>query len=330
MKPIEIPEFRPHPLLRGPHVQTLAGFYLPAKRIPYRAVPYVVTLPDGDQLVLHEDCPPDWQRTDGMALLMHGLAGCHRSGYMIRIADKLCAAGVRVFRMDLRGCGAGAKCARLPYHAGRSDDALAAVHYILGTAPDSALALVGFSLSGNVLLKLLGEAPGNLPLQITCAAAVNPPIDLAACVARLERPGNRFYDRHFVKLLNRHVRLRRRWSPDSPDFPTGQRPRRLFDFDDWFTAPVCGYGTAAIYYAQCSAEQFVPAIRIPTLILTSRDDPLVPAEPFESLALPPCVRLHLTEHGGHLGYVGRRNGDPDGRWMDWRIVDWVTGMRDRG
>ena len=118
-----LPPFRQHLLFRGGHAQTLAGAYLPGRRYRYRAEQREVTLPDGDRIVLHDDCPAGWQSGQRAALLIHGLAGSHQSGYMQRIAHKLQARGVRAFRMDLRGCGAGAGLARLPYHSGRSEDA---------------------------------------------------------------------------------------------------------------------------------------------------------------------------------------------------------------
>src|SRR5690606_10563588 len=103
-------------------------------------------------------------------------------------------------------------------------------------------------------------------------------------------------------------------------------PRKLFDFDDAYTAPVSGFGTAEEYYRRCSAAQFVKQIRVPTVIVTSRDDPLVPVASFEALSLPACASRVIAESGGHLGYVARRGIDPDCRWMDWRVVDWLKGV----
>ena len=112
--------------MRGGHLQTIAAGYLPGHKFPYQAVQHTVVLPDGDAIILHDDCPPAWTPSDRVALLIHGLAGCHESPYMVRIAGKLNAIGVRTFRMDLRRSGAGWRLARFPYHAGRSLDALEA------------------------------------------------------------------------------------------------------------------------------------------------------------------------------------------------------------
>lgn len=317
-------EFRPHPLLPTGHLQTLAGLFLPQGRTQEQARQHTVGLDDGDQIILHDDCPPSWNAGGRTALLIHGLAGCHTSPYMQRIARKLNHRGVRTFRMDLRGCGAGMGLARLPYHSGRSEDAVAALRKIAELSPDSPTTLIGFSLGGNIILKLLGESAAALPAQLDRAVAVCPPVDLLACVKSLAEGVNRLYDRHFVTLLRQQLGIQQRLLPDAPRLDARHQPRGVFDFDEMFTAPVCGFGTALNYYRLCSSAQFVPEIRVPTLILAAADDPLVPRQMFADLRLSSAVTLHLAPSGGHLGFIGRHNGDPDRRWMDWRVVDWAT------
>lgn len=317
------PPFRPHPLLRGGHAQTLAGVYLPGHRHDYRARQHRVDLADGDQLVLHDDCPEAWRPDARMALLIHGLAGCHESGYMRRIAHKLNAHGVRVFRMDLRGCGAGQAFARLPYHSGRSEDARAAVEFLAALAPEAPLTLVGFSLGGNITLKLLGELGGDACGRLDSAMAVCPPADLAACSRQISRRRNRPYDRYFVRLLIEQITQRARVLPDAARVRFARTPRTIWEFDNEFTAPVCGFGTADRYYAAASSAPLVSRIRVPTRILAAADDPMIPPDIWERLKLPESVHLHVSRHGGHLGFVGRGGMDPDRRWMDWRVVDRV-------
>ncbi len=320
---MQIPRFERHPLLVNGHMQTLAGFYLPWRNCPHRASQSVVDLPDGDAIVLHDDSPHQWRTGEPVALLIHGLAGCHLSPYMVRVTRKLTDHGIRVFRMDLRGCGSGSGLARLPYHAGRSEDVQAALAHVSQMCPGSRISPVGFSLSGNILLKFLGEFPEIVPPCVERAVAVNPPIDLLGCVESLAKPSNQIYDRHFVKLLYRQVRDRQR-EEDAVEHPQLDQPDCLYEFDDKYTAPVSGFGNAKNYYKLCSAAQFVKGIQIETLVLTARDDPLVPVRTFETLQTPATVTVHISEHGGHLGYIGRRGRDPDRRWMDWRIVDWIT------
>jgi predicted alpha/beta-fold hydrolase len=322
---VKTADFQPHPLLRTGHFQTLAGVYWPRPRLVETARLHTVTLPDGDRIILHDDCPAAWQAGDRTALLIHGLTGDHTSGYMVRVASKLNACGVRSFRMDLRGCGAGLGLARLPYHSGRSDDAASALNAIGEICPGSPTALIGFSLGGNITLKLVGESAHDLPDNLDRAMAICPPVDLLACVRALGRGVNRLYDRHFVSGLTQQVAKLRRLIPDAPSLPAGHAPRGVFDFDDMFTAPVCGFGTALNYYRLCSSAQFVPAIRIPTLILAAANDPLVPSDVFAGLQLSPAVTLCLPRSGGHMGFISHRNGAPDRHWMDWRVVEWVTG-----
>jgi predicted alpha/beta-fold hydrolase len=325
-----IPPFRPHPLVRGGHAQTLAGAYLPGHRFVDRAQHRVVRLDDGDALVLHDDCPADWQPTHRSALLIHGLAGCHESGYMRRIAGKLNAQGVRAFRMDLRGCGAGVALARLPYHSGRSDDAAAALAAIAQMFPDSPTTLVGFSLGANITLKLLGELGESACGNLDSAMAVCPPTDLAACSRQISLPANRMYDRFFVGLLLEQLRARERLVRDAARVSFTRTPRTLWEFDDSFTAPICGFGTADNYYRAASSLPWIARIERPTLILASRDDPMIPPRALEQLQPPPSVRVHMAESGGHLGFVGRGGCDADRRWMDWRVVEWVTRQGVRG
>lgn len=314
--------FQPHPLLRGGHVQTLAGAYLPGPRFAYRARQHIVCLPDGDRIVLHDDMPEGWQACDRAALLIHGLGGSHLSTYMQRIAVKLQRCGVRSFRMDLRGCGAGMTLARFPYHSGRSEDAAAALAAIAALCPGSPVALVGFSLGGNIALKLLGEIADQPCGHLDRAVAVCPPADLTAAVEHISRRRNRLYERHFLRRLIAQVRQRRKLLPDLPGADWPKTPRRLWEFDDVYTAPVSGFGGADEYYRRASSLRVCQNIRLPALVIASRDDPLVPVNSLEPLRDCPAVRLEIVASGGHLGFVGRRQG-ADRRWLDWRIVEWV-------
>jgi uncharacterized protein len=318
------PPFEPHPLVRGAHAQTLVGAYLPTRHRRYQATRRTVALADGDHLVLHDDCPPRWRPGDRSALLIHGLGGCHESGYMRRIAHKLNDRGVRAFRMDLRGCGAGAALARLPYHSGRSEDAAAALGAIAEWLPESPTTLVGFSLGANITLKLLGELEGSACGNLDRAMAVCPPIDLAACSKRISQSVNRFYDRYFLRHLLTQLRTRCQLVPDAPAGAFSRRPRSLWEFDNQFTAVVCGFGTADAYYRAASSGPLIERIKTPTLVLASRDDPLVPFEALAQAKAPPDVTVVLTQSGGHLGFIGRGGVDADPRWMDWRVVDWAS------
>jgi predicted alpha/beta-fold hydrolase len=325
MKKLSFPAFLPPRWLRGGHVQTLAGFLLPGGEGPDAATRHVLTLPDGDRVVLHDDRPRGWRPGGPAALFLHGLCGDYRAAYVVRAAAKLNRRGVRTFRMDQRCCGAGWGLAARPYHAGSSDDAAAALRLIGRLCPGSPACLVGYSMGGNIALKLAGEAPDELPENLRSVVAVNPPIDLAAAAASLGRPLNRLYDRYFMGSLRRMVAPLRAWYGRLRR-AVNFRFRTVHEFNESFLTRVWEFGSAARYYALCSAAQFLPAIRVPALAITSRDDPIVPVASFERARFSPSTQVLITEHGGHLGFVGRAEpADPDGRWMDWRVVDWVTG-----
>jgi predicted alpha/beta-fold hydrolase len=314
--------FRPLPFLRNPHLQTILGNILPGPATDPPARQHHVLLTDGDRLVLHDSIPRGWRLGNPMALLVHGLGGCHRSGYLRRVTIHLVARGLRVARLDLRGVGKGAALARKSYNAGSSPDVRAAAAAMLQRSPTSPLALVGFSLGGNIVLKLAGEAR-DLPLPgLIRVAAVGPPIDLEACAALLALPRNRFYERFFVRGLVAQVRRHRRFFPDLP-LPRFPRQLTMRLFDDLYTAPRGGFMNALDYYRRSSAFPLIGRITVPTLILAARDDPFVAADAFERLPGLANLETRIVSHGGHLGFLG-----PDGaggfRWAERRLVEWVT------
>lgn len=318
------PAFEPHAFLRNGHLQTVAATIFGGRRSVYRAARHAVLLEDGDVTILHDDRPNGWQPTCPTALLIHGLAGCHQSPYMVRTAERLNEAGVRTFRMDMRACGAGEGRSRMPYHGGCSDDLFAALNRVAEICPASPINLVGFSVGGNVTLKLLGESPRRLPPQLSRSIVINPPIDLGVCVDHLSKAAACLYDRYFAKSLYRQFLRSDLLRGHAPHFADAPRPRGMWEFDNLYTAAVWGFETVDRLYANTSSLPVISDIQIPTLLIASRDDPLIPVSIFEHLELPPLVTLHLTDHGGHLGFIGRKGSDPDCRWMDWRIVDWIT------
>ncbi len=320
----DVPVFRPHSLLRNAHIQTIVGAYWWGRVPPYRAVRHETLLDDGDRILLHEDCPESWSEGDPAALVIHGLSGSHASPYVVRTAEKLNVQGVRTFRMDLRGCGAGSRLAAGPLHAGRSEDAAGALATIASVCPGSPLFAVGFSMGGNIVLKMVGEMAAAAPEYLRAVIAVAPPIDLAATCRNLGYGFNSIYDRRFVKSLLLHLENRRRELPDACHQDLTCRPRSIYEFDNLVTAPLAGFVDADDYYARASAGPLLANIHVPTLILAASDDPLVPASIFKAHAYSRAVQLHVTDGGGHVGYIGAANDDPDRRWLEWRIVEQIT------
>jgi predicted alpha/beta-fold hydrolase len=322
---IELPSFRPHPMVKNCHWQTILGAYLLRKQNPYSAIQHHVELDDGDQLVVHDDCPKGWTAGDYTTVLVHGLGGCHSSPYMIRVAEKLNDIGVRTFRMDMRGCGAGIEMAVHPFHAGRSNDLRRVVEFVRGNCPDSPVAAIGFSLGANLVTKLVGEIGQRGGELLDSAFAVAPPVDLRECSKAIGRGWNKIYDRTFLRSLNR-IRLQRAKAGRDAG-RADKSARSLYEFDDFYTAPVSGFKSAEHYYEMSSSAHLLSEVRVPTMVLTSRDDPLIPFHIFESAPRSKFVQLFATEHGGHLGFLARRSDDNDRRWMDWRIVDWIEHRR---
>jgi predicted alpha/beta-fold hydrolase len=248
---------------------------------------------------------------------------------MVRSSIKLRARGVRVFRMDLRGCGAGLTLARRPLHAGRSEDVAAVLEYVHKLCPGSAIHLVGFSMGGNIVLKLAGELGAAAPPYLASVTAVSPPIDLALCTRNLYRGLNRVYDGRFVSALVKHVRQRTALVPEALARPLVPQPRRLIEFDSLFTAPLSGFADVHDYYAQASSCMVLSRIAVPALIITAASDPIVPANAFEQASYSATTQVVIAPCGGHLGFIARRGIDPDLRWLDWRIVDWITSRASR-
>jgi predicted alpha/beta-fold hydrolase len=311
------------PFLGNPHVQTLLGHWWrgPEPEPSSRIQP--IRLPDGDQLVLHDSLPPHWQPGGRIALLVHGLGGCHRSGPMVRMAAELRRRGLRVVRMDLRGAGRGVGLARRLYNGGCSDDlrqAAAAVHC---WDPEARLILIGTSLGGNIVLKLAGEAALQPVAGLERAAAVAPPVDLERSAELLAARRNRLYETHFIRCLTGQV------AALHARVPEGQRirwPRRLTlrTFDELYTAPRGGFAGALDYYRRSSSLPLLARITVPTFIVTARDDPFVAAESLESFKAPGHITVRLVARGGHLGFLGW-DGAGGVRWAERRLVDWATG-----
>jgi uncharacterized protein len=314
-----MPPFRPLPLLSNPHVQTVLGNLWRWTRDRLPAQTHVVPLPDGDALAVQDTVPANWRDTEPIAVLVHGLGGCHQSSYMRRLTNRLSAHGLRVVRVDLRGAGAGVKLARRLYNAGCSADIRVVLEQLTRRHPAAPLFLVGFSLGGNIALKLAGELGGETPANLAGVAAVAPPVDLTRCsglIARLP-----LYDRFYVRHLVRQVTQQKAHFPEleTPVFPRGLTLRQ---FDDLFTAPRWGFSDALDYYRQSSSLPLLARIEVPCLIVAARDDPFVAAESFDEATPGPRTSIELARHGGHLGFLG---GDGQGgvRWAEARVTRWL-------
>ncbi|MFQ5752528.1 MAG: YheT family hydrolase [bacterium] len=319
-KDTEIINFKPHPLILGGHLQTIIGYYLPGPRQLVADKIHRVQVSDGDRLAVCENRPGQELAVRGGILFMHGLGGQASSPYMLRLAKLFKDRGWVTFRMNHRGCGEGVGLARNLYHSGRSDDVSQVLKHIAKLAPNLPLIAVGFSLSGNTLLKLLGEQNLPIPDNLCSAMAVSPPIELSRCAAALCLQRNRIYDIRFVRLLKQSIKERQLHFPDFPSFrfPWNMTVRQ---FDEICTAPLNNFKSAEDYYSKCSAKQFLSGISIPTVLIASDDDPFIPEESFAAVPENHYLKLHLTHSGGHMGFVCA-NKTPLGnhRWMDYAVL----------
>lgn len=319
--------FTPALWARGGDLQTLAGYVLPSPAQLPNTVVHHVGVDDGDRLALCENRPQRarLQRAapHGILLLLHGLGGHADSAYMLRVAARFLARGWVTFRLNHRGAGAGRGLARGLYHAGKSDDLGAVLQRIAQWYEALPLVAVGFSLSGNLLLKYLGECWQTPPSNLCGALAVCPPIDLALSSQAMRRGKNRLYDLRFVRLLKRAMRERYADFPNLPEYALS-KVATVYDFDQYITAPHHGFRSAEDYYAQCSAKPLLAKINLPATIIAGDDDPFVPRESFANLPANPRLQLHLTRSGGHMGFIARRKTPwGDLRWLDYALGVWA-------
>ena len=324
--PLNLIPFNPYPLLTGGHRQTILGYYLASPKHLRSTYVHHIKVSCGDKLALCENRPNRKSTFQRAILFMHGLGGNADASYMLRIAQLFQNRGWITFRMNHRGCGEGVGLARQTYHSGRSEDASAAMIKIEELYPDSPLIAVGFSLSGNVLLKLLGEKKEPLATNLAGAIAVAPPINLSLCAAALCQSQNRVYDLRFMRLLKKAMRERREHFSDFPKIDFKWK-MKLRDFDEICTAPLNNFKSAEDYYSKCSAKQFLSGISTPTYLLTSADDPFVPKESFDNLPENEFLNFNLTKSGGHMGYVSAEK-TPLGtqRWLDYAVLTFAENL----
>ncbi|NGX34437.1 MAG: 2-succinyl-6-hydroxy-2,4-cyclohexadiene-1-carboxylate synthase [Candidatus Anoxychlamydiales bacterium] len=314
-------EFNPLPFIKGSFPQTFMGSLPAIRRGPISHTSFVM-LPDGDHLALEVTTPKNWKKTDSSVLMIHGLCGSHKSACLVRLAKKLEKLGVRAIRLNLRGCGSGLGKARKVYHAGQSDDVFEALKFILAETPESEITLLGFSLGGNITLKLAAELSiANLKL-LKKAIAINPPVDLYSSIKLLSTPKNRVYEKYFVKLLREDINNR---CQTFPDLNKVEFPKNLHfqDFDRLYTVPQYGFKDHIDYYKRSSAKYLIPAIEFETNILFSEDDPIIKIQDFENFVMPKNVHLFRTKRGGHIGYIGMPSKSTGFHWIDNIVLDWI-------
>jgi uncharacterized protein len=319
-------KFVPRPSLASGHVMTLFSWgnprYFPRLPAPVRRYFDV----DHDARVV-ADChwqPRPWTRPTILAL--HGLNGSSDAHYMKGIASKAFARGMNVVRLNQRNCGDTEHLSAGLFHSGLTHDAARVIAELAAVDGLTSIAVAGYSLGGNLALKLAAEYADAPPQELRAVTAVSPIIEIGECVKALERPGNRLYQWNFVKDLKRRMRRKERFWPGRFDLSHLGKISTVREFDEAYTAPHFGFHGADDYYYRASAMRIIERIRIPTLVITAEDDPFVPPTPFRDVKLSsnPCIEIDICSHGGHCGFVGPASGEDDGYWAENRIVEFAA------
>jgi len=330
---VDFPSFVPHPLLRGANRMTFFGAAPRPGLAEFaaRGERQLVPVDESTRVRVMIDRPSSAVERRGTGLvILHGLAGSSESSYTVGTARNAVRSGFVVARLNARNCGGTVELTSEPYHGAETADLAAAARHLVESGEVERVHLVGFSIGGNQALRLAAEWGDEPPSWITGVSTVSPCIDFAAAARTLEHGFlNRVMQRRFVGMLKDYVRERSRLDPAFTLDGLGSI-HTVRQFDERYTAPLSGYADADDYYARASMKGRLHEVRVPTLILASRDDPLVPVQGFETADLSGSgVRLVVTERGGHVAFVGASKAvkgdrrDLDRRWAENRVVEFA-------
>jgi len=311
--------FKPKFLLRNKYTQTILGAIVSGNTDFPECKLHKLLIDHTAKLVLFELPSNNPEAT--VVLLAHGMGGCSEASYMRHIARKLWIRGFTVFMMNQLGSGLGMGLSDRLWNGGSCDDLRKTVNYIAKIHPNTAIDVVGFSLSGNILLKLLGEK-NQKNTGIRRAIAVNPPIDLKRASYFLSKTNwGRVFNNYYMREINLQVDAMGECFPDAFTAPNKST---ILEFDEAYTAPVAGYNNSEDYYSDCSAKNYLEDIVVPTTILCAMDDPFVEPTIFKSVRMSSAIELNTPTYGGHMGYISKKPTPwGDYRWMDFMVVDWM-------
>ena len=317
--------FKPYRLFQGGHAQTI-GAYIWPRRFRFaseRDEERLFEVAAGVKVLAH--CR--WQ-ADAKAcptiVAWHGIEGSTSSNYMQATAEKAFAAGFNIIRVNLRNCGGTEHLTSTIYHGGLSDDLGAVVKELIEQDHISRMLLVGYSLGGNLVLKLAGEYGANPPEQILAICAVSPSVDLSSSADMILKRSNWIYHRNFVRNLKKRIRINHKLYPEFYDLTGLDDVRTLKEFDDRFTARAHGFVDADDYYYRSSALRVIDRIRIPTLIIHAEDDPFIPFAPLRDpvVANNPYILLVGPKEGGHVAFISDEPETASDRfWAENRVIE---------
>lgn len=316
--------FRPHPVFRGGHAQTIAAFAWPRYRFHLPADEERLFQVDPQTSVLAR-CR--WQinpKRSPTIVLWHGIEGSTASVYMIATADKAFRDGFNVVRVNLRHCGGTERLGPTFYHGGLSGDLRVVIDQLIQQDGLPIVFAIGYSLGGNLVLKLAAEYGEDPPDEVLGICAVSPSVNLRASSELICKRSNWIYQYDFVRRLRNRVRVNQKLYPDVYDLTHMPLVHTLRDFDEHFTAKVHGFDNADDYYQKSSSIHVIDRLRIPCLIIHAQDDPFIPFAPLRNPALEtnPYILLLDPEHGGHVAFISSETDyDNDRFWAENRVVE---------
>ena len=319
--PIADPTYTPPPYLHGGHRQTLYASL--ARRVDFTYDRRErITTPDADFLDLDwaETTSPNTQR---VGILTHGLEGSADRGYMRGMAQAFVRREWDVCALNLRGCSGEPNRQVVTYHSGKTDDLDLVVEHVLAQGYSS-VALIGFSLGGNLTLKYLGERGGEVNDHIHGAVALSAPIDLKASAQQIDRWSNWHYTRYFLRSLRQKMRVKARQHPDRVSTKRLRKIHSLRGFDDAYTAPLHGFQNADDYYRRASSRPVLSNLSVPTLLINAANDPFLADScyPHSIARAHALLTLDVPESGGHVGFVSFND---DGEyWSERRATSFLT------
>ena len=324
-------EFRPRRFLRNGHLQTIAGNYLSrVNGLPAAEKQVVEVSPaTANQIASQVLCHCHWQPEEvrarrPTAIIVHGLEGSSDSQYVVGNANKLWRAGCNVVRMNMRNCGGTEALSPTLYHSGLSNDVLAVMNFFVGQYVLQSMSLIGYSMGGNLVLKLAGELGTAAPDVLRSVIGVSPAADLQPSADALHLPQNRLYEWKFLRNLLRRFRRKAMLFPRAYDRNRATGIRSLREFDDRITALYSGFSSADDYYNRAAAARVLDRITVPTLILHALDDPFVrlSAESREKITANPHITLVESEHGGHCAFLAQPDETDgyDGYWAEHTLL----------
>ena len=328
--------FHPRWWLTNGHIQTIAGNSLKrVDRLPEPTAELVEVAPATSTKISSQVlCHCHWQdeavRADRLTvIILHGLEGSSESQYVLGNANKMWRAGFNVVRMNMRNCGGTEALSPTLYHSGLSGDIGAVLTTLAARIGLNRFALCGYSMGGNLVLKLTGELGASEP-RLVAATTVSPALDLGESAQALHAPANRLYELRFLRGLSTRFRRKAELFPTLYDPKRANHLRSLIEFDDRITAPYSGFQDAADYYYRAAAARVLARIAVPTLILHAMDDPFVRLTPTSraEISRNPNITLVETEHGGHCAFLAKAipMKEDDGYWAETTVLKFLRSV----